>query len=367
MPELWVPYGGVETLITVQAENLGSVVDTSAGASSVDTGRVGELLKAASSVYICDSASATIDVLKMLAPLFAEAQGVRLVSSSPKRVEAGVPEVKGRLTTLPPPIPTTNAKEEPTFAPELLEGGSKLFIGTARPDPLFGILDARVQACMNWVSGSHLLAARAQKSMEPEPLQKTVAYDTMAGFSDRMTGGSFLSIVPSGGKPKALLEDAPFDAIKNSFEKSAMSPTRGLVIGLGGRGYDDSLSSTLRGVWNVIEGVRKGGSILLIAECADGVGSVALEMLVTGRLTAEGGRKEKYVDGLEEVFYLSKLKDEYDVLLLSGLPETYARSKLGLTTAKGSGEAIGRLLNKVGRTGKFNLVTRAPECQVVSG
>jgi nickel-dependent lactate racemase len=141
-----------------------------------------------------------------------------------------------------------------------------------------------------------------------------------------------------------------------------------MVIGIGGRGYDDTLSSALRLVWNVIEGVRKAGSVLLVAECSEGMGSTALEMLVTERMGGVGERRrEKYVDGIEEVFYLNKLKDEYDLLLLSGLPETYARSKLGLTTAKGSGEAVGRILNKVGRSGKLNVVSRAPECLVDSG
>ena len=162
-----------------------------------------------------------------------------------------------------------------------------------------------------------------------------------------------------------MLEDAPFDAIKTGFAKTAMPPARGLVVGAGGRGYDDTLSSAIRGIWSAIGGVRKTGTILLVAECPDGVGSTALEMLVTGRMEGER-RRERYVDGLEEVFYLNKLKDEYDVLLLSGLPENYARSKLGLTTAKGSAEAVGRVLNKVGRSGKLNVVPRAAECLVVS-
>ena len=73
------------------------------------------------------------------------------------------------------------------------------------------------------------------------------------------------------------------------------------------------------------------------------------------------------MEGMEEVYYLSKLKEEYDVLLLSGLPETYAKSKLGFTTAKGSGEAVGRLLNKVGRSGKLNVIPRATESLIESG
>jgi hypothetical protein len=326
-----------------------------------------ELVKGSATVFICDSAPGTLELLRGLAQAMVDTPNLKLISSAPKRIESGVPELKGRMTTLPPPIPQAEG-EEPVYSPELTEKGTKLFVGSARPDPLFGIVDAKVEATLNWVARSHAAAARAEKSMEPQAFQKTAAQEMIGGIADRFTGAKYLTAVSRGGKLRTVLEDAPFDAMKNAFAKSEMSPTKGMIIGAGGKGYDDTLSSALRGVWNVIDGVRKTGSILLVAECAEGAGSTALEMLVTGRISGEKERRrEKYVDGLEEIFYLNKLKDEYDVLLLSGLPETYARSKLGLTTARGSGEAVGRMLNKVGRTGKLNVVPRAPECLVQSG
>jgi nickel-dependent lactate racemase len=203
--------------------------------------------------------------------------------------------------------------------------------------------------------------------MEPEPFQKSGAYDTLEGLIERAPESKFLTLVPRRGKLGMVMEDAPFDAIRNAFPRVQMPQARGLVLGAGGRGYDDTFSSALRSVWSALPGVRRAGSVLVIAECSEGVGSSALELLVTERLAEGGRRRERYVEGLEEVFYLNKLKDEYEVLLLSGLPETYARSKLGLTTAKGSGEAVGRMLNRVGRSGKVNVVPRASECLVQSG
>jgi hypothetical protein len=367
MPELWIPYGGVETLVTLQAENLGLVAEPPTEGGSIDTERIIELVKGSGTVYICDAAPGTLQLLRSLAPTLAEAPNLRLVSSAPKRVDAGVPELKGKVATMPPPMPQEEG-DEPVYAPDLTEKGMKVFVGTARPDPLFGILDAKVEACLNWVARSHAAAARAEKGMEPQPFQKTPAYGVIESLADSISEAKFLSAISRGGRLRTVLEDAPFDAVKNAFARLPMSQSKGMIVGAGGRGYDDTFSSALRGVWNVIEGVRKTGSILLIAECAEGAGSTALEMLVTGRISGEGERRrERYVDGLEEVFYLNKLKEEYDVLLLSGLPETYARSKLGLTTATGSGEAVGRMLNKVGRSGKLNVVPRAPECYLESG
>jgi hypothetical protein len=366
MPELWIPYGGVETLVTLQAENLGVVAEPPPDQGSVESERMLELAKGAAQVLICDAAPTTIEFLKSLLPVLVESQNTALAAPAPKRVEAGIPEIKGRVNTLPPPVPTAEG-EEAVYAPQLLEKGLKLFVGSARPDPMYGIVDARVEACLNWVAHSNAMAAGAMGAMEPQPFQKTEAFDTIEGMTSKMPESKFLTLVSRGGKLWTAMEDAPFDAIKNAFPKVQMAQTRGLIVGAGGRGYDDTFSSALRGVWSALGAVRRTGSVLLMAECSEGVGSTALEMLVTGQMATGERRKEKYVDGLEEVFYLNKLKQEYDVLLLSGLPESYARSKLGLTTAKGSAEAVGRMLNKVGRTGKMNVVPRAPEFAVQSG
>jgi hypothetical protein len=366
MPEIWIPYGAVENLVTLQAENLGVVAEPPSDLGSIEIERMSELAKGASQIFVCDSAPPTFELLRGLLPALGESQGVSLVAPAPKRVEAGVPELKGRVNTLPPPVPSAEGSEA-VYAPQLMEKGLKLLVCSARPDPLFGIAEAKVQACLNWVANSNAIAARAREGMEPQPFQKTGGFDAMEEIASKIPESKFLSLVSRGGKLWTVMEDAPFDAIKNAFPKVQMPQTRGLIVGAGGRGYDDTFSAALRAVWSAIDGVKRTGSILLMAECSEGVGSTALEMLVTGQMPGGERRREKYVDGLEEVFYLNKLKEEYDVLLLSGLPETYARSKLGLTTAKGSAEAVGRMLNKVGRTGKMNVVPRAPEFSVRSG
>ena len=366
MPEIWVPFGSVEALVTIQAENLGAVVQTEPEKGNGEIERYSQLVGNASALYICDSAPTTIELLHDLAPGIGAASNLKVMSAAPKRVESSVSELKGKVTTLPPPMPAAQG-EGTAFAQPLIEPGAKVFLGTGRPDPLFGLVDAKVAACLNWVSQSHGEAARARKDMEPTPFSKTESYDRMEELAREIKEATFLTVVPRGGKVRSVMEDAPFDAIKNGFVEASVSPAKALVVGPGGKGFDDTLSSSLRGVWSALPAVRKAGALLLIAECSEGLGSPALEMVATGRISGEPGkRREKYVEGLEEVFYLNSLIQEYDVLLLSGLPEVYAKSKLGLTTARGSGEAVGRLLNKVGRTGKVNVVPRACECRIAS-
>lgn len=365
MPELWIPYGAVETLITIQAENLGAVSETPTAGAPLETERMAELAKGSQQLFVCDAMPPTLDALKALVGAMREPP-LRIISSAPKRIEAAVPELKGKITTLPPPLPGGDA-DAVVLSPELSNPGRKLLLGTARPDPFFGLMDPKVEACLSWVANGRKSFARASKSMEPTPFQKTEKYDAVEALTDTFSEAKFLTIIPREGKAGTSLEDAPFDALKNAFPKVQMPQTKGIVIGVGGKGYDDTLSSALRSAWSAIEGVKKTGSILLVAECSEGVGSSALELLVTGRMEEGDRKRDRYVEGIEEVFYLNKMIAEYDVLLLSGLPETYARSKLGLATAKGSGEAVGRVLNKVGRTGKLNVVPRAVECRIESG
>ena len=355
----------METLVTVQAENLGAVVDPQAEKGVIETERMLEAMKRASALFICDASPTTAELLRELAPGFTSAAPLKIFSAAPKRIEYAVPELKGRVTTLPPPISPGDTGT--VLAQELTERGTKLFIGTARPDPMFGIVDAKVEACLNWVAHSHRKAAEARKEMEPSPFEKTKSREAMDDIAEEIAEASFVDVVPRGGKVRTVMVDAPFDAVKNGFLSVGVQPARAIVLGTGGRGYDDTLSSAIRTIWSALPGVRKSGSVVLMAECSEGLGSTALDMAATGRLSGEGGRRrEIYVDGLEDVFYLSKLSDEYDVLLLSGLPEVYAKSKLGLATARGSGEAVGRLLNKLGRSGKMNVVTRAAECRFES-
>ena len=361
MPEVWVPYGEVETLVSVEAENIGSVVNPDPEERAVETDRLTEKLKAAARLFVCDSNPTTIELLRDLAPAATAALALKVVAEDPRKLELAIPELKPKIVEAAQPVADIVTSEHFGAA------GEKVFVGTATPDPLFGISDPKVAACKNWVAGSVEAAAQRRKDMEPAPFEKTDAYAAIEETASRIGGASFVTVVPRSGKVRSAMEDAPFEAIKNGFYGETVPAAKALIVGAGGNCYDQTLSSALRSIWGVLGCVRKQGEVLLMAECSKGLGSQALEMLVTGRISGEGRRKEKYVPGLEEVYYLHRLKEDYNVMLLSGLPELYAKSKLGFATAKGSGEAVGRLISKAGRTAKVNVVARASECRIESG
>lgn len=361
MPEVWIPYGEVETLVSVEAENIGTVLNPEPETGAEEIDRLSEKVKRAARLFVCDSMPTTIELLRGLAPAVTATEALKVVSMDPKKLELAVPDLKARLTEPLQPV------ADPAQNEHLGAQGEKVFLGTATPDPLFGIADPKVVTARNWIAGALEEASQKRGDMEPNPFERTEAYGVMEEVVSRLRGASYVSIIPRSGKVRSAMEDAPFDAIRNGFYSETVSPAKALIVGAGGSGYDQTFSAALRSVWGSLGCVRKSGEVLLMAECSRGLGSQALEMLVTGRIAGEGGRRrEKYVPGLEEVHYLRRLKEDYDVMLLSGLPELYAKSKLGFGTAKGSGEAVGRLISRAGRTAKVNVVARAPECRIQS-
>lgn len=365
MTELWVPYGAVETLVSIQAENLGSVAESVPEKTQSDLPILPDLVKEAAMLLVCDSVPSTIGALKSLSQTIASTPTLRIVASAPKPLESAVPDLKGKIYTLPPPI--QGSQSPVVYSPDIMGEGRKVFLGTGRPDPLFGVLDAQAEACMNWVAGSLPEAVAARSDMEPAPFARTASYDKMQEFASKIPGSEFLTIVPRGGRASDLSHGAPFEALRDSFLEVNMPVSKGLILGAGGAGYDDTLSSSIRAAWGALPALRPSGHLLLVAECSGGLGSAALQMLATGRMGWDAAkRRTKYVEGLEEIHYLNKLKEDYEVLILTGLPEVYLKSKLGISTARGSGEAVGRLLNKAGRSAKVNVVARAGECRVVA-
>jgi hypothetical protein len=371
LPEIWIPYGDTETLVTIGAENLGELIEPaqeSLAEEEIESlrGSMAEF----SDIVICDSKPPTLEVLKRLLAEGAAAGSKRILAADPRRVESRIPELRGQVRGGGEKVSLPNDRGIDLKVPTQLEGEtSRLVLSTGKPDPLLGLIDSKVALSLAFVTNSRRLAYESRTSDEPAPFSQTPSAEALTRVAEGFRNSIFVTVIPRGRRPHRLLRDAAFDAVKNSFVTLPASRARAAIIGIGGEGYDDTFSDALRLVWSCIGCVKEGGEVLLVCECGEGLGSDALEMLITGRMSEQGTTKKKevYVEGLEELRYLKKLKGSYSVILMSALPELYARTKLGFATARGSAEAVGKLLGKLGRTAKVNVVTRACECSLSSG
>jgi hypothetical protein len=362
--EIWVPYGDVESLVTLMQENLGETIDPKPE-SHVDeiAALISERLKGVEKVFICDQKPATLKVVKAVLATTPK-EGMKFFSSNPKKVETAVPDLKDAVEKLRPPSEAAPPSEvrEGKLSPEVSGPGRKFAISTGEPDPLLGFIDAPVSLALACINGTRRLAFKKRDGDGPQPLREdSPSYMAVRQESEAVKDAQYATIIARGGEPYSAVEADSVKQARAHYMSPEVPQTKGLVVGAGGRGYDDTLSHAIRMALGALKGVRKGGEIVLVAECRDGVGSEALQMYLTGRIMESFLKKGSYVDGLEEIMYIADLRERYSFTLLSSLPELYAGGKLKFKTARGSGEALGKVFSSIGRTAKLNVVTRACE------
>jgi len=356
--EIWIPYGEVESLVTLKAENLGETLDTPPE-SHLDqiAANLLERAKGTEGVLVCDLKPPTVKVVKALAAQSAE---MRFVAPAPRRLEAEVPESKERVTQLGPPSARLPGEGRGKASPEVVSPSKRLVLATGEPDPLLGYVDAGVALALAGVEGARRLAFERRAGDEPGPLKDNPSYDALTGLLSGLTGLSYATLVARGGEPYSVIEGGMKEA-RDNYSSPAIPTAKGAIIGAGGKGHDETLSHSIRHVVGALSAVKKGGEVIIVAECRAGLGSTALENFCSGKVTDGFLKRGSYVEGLEEIYYLIQLRDNYSVTLLSSLPEIYASGKLKFKTARGAGEALDKAFGSIGRAAKLNVVTRASE------
>src|ERR1700688_1187844 len=130
--EIWVPYGDVESLVTLMQENLGETIDPKPE-SHVDEIVVplAEKLRGVEKVFICDQKPATLKVVKALLAK-APREGQKFFAPNPRKVEAAIPDLKEAVERLRPPGETGADSEgkEGKLSVDIAGAGRKFAIST---------------------------------------------------------------------------------------------------------------------------------------------------------------------------------------------------------------------------------------------
>jgi lactate racemase len=146
-----------------------------------------------------------------------------------------------------------------------------------------------------------------------------------------------------------------------------------IVVSAGGHPADVNLYQAYKGLDNALEAVKRGGVIILVAECPEGHGNQVFYDWMTrlGDLkSVEREVKRNFVMGGHKAYYLLKALQNHQIILVSSMPDYYATSIFKLKTARAVNDALNEALKIAGSAsrvwampqGNYTLpVFKAPE------
>jgi nickel-dependent lactate racemase len=128
-----------------------------------------------------------------------------------------------------------------------------------------------------------------------------------------------------------------------------------VVVSCGGNPADINLYQAYKAVDGALEVVKRGGVIILVAECPEGPGNQVFYdwMIRFPDLKAvEKEIKRNFVLGGHKAYYLLKALQNHQIILVSSLPDYYATNIFKLKTARAVNDALNEAFNIVGKAAR---------------
>jgi len=124
-----------------------------------------------------------------------------------------------------------------------------------------------------------------------------------------------------------------------------------VVVSAGGYPADINLYQAYKGLDNALDAVKRGGVLILVAECLEGHGNQVFYDWMT-RLgdikNIEREVKRNFVMGGHKAYYLLKALQSHPIILVSSMPDFYATSIFKLKTARAVNDALNEALKLAG-------------------
>ncbi len=150
------------------------------------------------------------------------------------------------------------------------------------------------------------------------------------------------------------LEQAFLEAVKLVNEMYRITVDRRadiIVVSAGGYPADMNLYQAYKALDNALDAVKRGGVIILVAECPEGHGNQVFYDWMTrlGDLkNVEREIKRNFVLGGHKAYYLLKALQNHQIILVSSMPDYYATSIFKLKTTRAVNDAFAEALKIVG-------------------
>ena len=351
MPEIWLNYGITDVVLDIKAENLeqninsdGKVLDDSEINEKLNTL---DLSKPMELVVLHNSKS----IQKIISSIFT------LCEQKSKPFPKILTDKK-ILNLVKADLPEGSSINE--FDDVNIENSNLIFMGEMEFDGLFGYETISTRLIKKFGIDSMLSAYAKRNGNLPVSGQYPESLQEAKKFSDNFEIQGIEIIANSQGivdftidHPSKTLSTTKF-LENNSIKDVGQHKT--MIISTGKDASNDTLGKSLSSLWNCSNAIKNNGLAILVAECKGGLGSDAIQQYIEGRLTLEQLRNPtKYISGMEDLLFLSEIQKNFQIGLVSILPEFYVK-KLDVISLPGIKNSMDYVLKTQGARQKVSVV-----------
>lgn len=352
MPEIWLNYGITDVVLDIKAENLeqkidseGKILDDSAineKLSQIDLSKPMELVVLHNSRSIQKIISSLFMICEQKSHPFPKILAEKKIIN---QVKAGLPE-------------GSSINE---FDNSEISNSNLVFMAEMEFNGLFGYETIATRLIKKFGEDSMLGAYAKRQGNLPTPGQYPESLEEAKKFSNNfeiqgieiVTNSQGIVDFSIGHPSKTISSTKILE--NNSIKDVGQHKT--MIISTGKDASNDTLGKSFSSLWNCSNAIKKDGLAILIAECKAGLGSDAIQHFIEDRLTLEQLKNpSKYISGMEDLLYLSEIQKNFQIGLVSILPEFYAK-KLNMISLPGIKYSMDYILKTQGMRQKVAVVS----------
>jgi hypothetical protein len=354
MPEIWLSYGPTEVVLDIKAENLERQIGLE-GTNLSDSDIVSKLqsidLTKPTEIVILESTKA---VQKVISGLFEICNQKSLPKPRILVDKSNLHLVKNMFSD-----PSISISE---FDNSQITGTNLMFIGEMEFDGLFGYSTVSTKLLRRFGKEQMLEAYEKKTGNLPHPGEDLPTIEVAKKFTDGFEISSLEVVANSSGVVDVSIGHPSSTMVLSKSLSSAtindVGKHRVLFISTGKETSNETLSRSLSALWNCANAVKEEGLAILLAECKNGLGSEALLQYAEGSMSLDRLKSPaKYVDGMENLLFLTEIQKQFKIGIVSVLPHYYTKDKLAMIPFGGTKESMEYMLKTYGERQKAVIVS----------
>ncbi len=352
MPEIWLDYGITNVVLDIKAENLEQNIDSEGkileDASIQEKLATLDLSKSNEIVVLHDSKA----VQKVLSTLY-------MMCEQKSKPFPQIFAEKRVLNQIKHKLPEGSVISE--FEDSEISSTNLVFLGEMEFNGLFGFETIATRLIKKFGKDDMLSAYAKRKDNLPSPGHAGESMEEAKKFVNNFEIQG-IEVVASSKGIVDLAVGHPSSTISLSktledFGTKDVGEHKTMVISTGKDSSNDTLARSLSSLWNCSGSIKKDGLAVLLAECKNGIGSKAIEQFIEGRLSVERLKNPtKYIDGMEDLLFLTEIQKKFQIALVSILPELYAK-RLNMISLSSTKRAMDYILKTQGIRQKVEVIS----------